>query len=627
MAGNVSKSMEKVKTSTGGAQKAVDSLLKRFIGFEMAMKAMRGMVDSLKEFEKASGGNTLSKLTDQFGQLQVEIGSVLMPVLQEFSAWWAANETEILDKARNTMNILIFVGSTIKEALTSAFNLVKIAFGVLVEFLTNGWARIARVLSKVPGLSGLSGLADELEMVNKAAIATVEEGAQGIAGAADRWNAAIDKLGEGTKASGFKYVSDAARKRLDAAKKEQEERLKIIEDGSKKVLEATNMYSQAVNDIVYKLEESRLHRLKSSSVLQYEELEHSLSKEAEAFDNDTQEFISGFDRVYQAASNDFGAVQKVDRMVLSFIQFREELKKLSTETQKNQLNNFGDKLLGDLDKNVKSSQEDVDELSKKVAQSYLDVIEAEIALANANENVTQQIHDNANLTIDDFSKIVDAINISGSAVMQWSQYMQSVVDKQTTAEKESARVRIMGKEKMTAKEAELQREYDRIDAEAARKRIALRKGELTASLAMAIANTAEGATKALGQGGTLGIVTMLAVIAAGAVQSGIIMDQLANVEKGYAKGGIVGGNQTTGDRNSIRANTGEMVLTGSQQRRLFDMATGRSGAPIVVHETYNVSGNIDASAARQIARDREKQLKNLREDLRELNYRGQMVYA
>lgn len=45
----------------------------------------------------------------------------------------------------------------------------------------------------------------------------------------------------------------------------------------------------------------------------------------------------------------------------------------------------------------------------------------------------------------------------------------------------------------------------------------------------------------------------------------------------FAKGGIVGGNSTTGDRNLVRANSGEMLLTKGQQGTLFSMLNGKGG--------------------------------------------------
>lgn len=47
--------------------------------------------------------------------------------------------------------------------------------------------------------------------------------------------------------------------------------------------------------------------------------------------------------------------------------------------------------------------------------------------------------------------------------------------------------------------------------------------------------------------------------------------------KAFAKGGIVGGNSTTGDKNIVRANSGEMILTKAQQGTLFNMLNGKAG--------------------------------------------------
>lgn len=56
-----------------------------------------------------------------------------------------------------------------------------------------------------------------------------------------------------------------------------------------------------------------------------------------------------------------------------------------------------------------------------------------------------------------------------------------------------------------------------------------------------------------------------------------VLGALANMNK-FAKGGIVGGNSTRGDRNIIRANTGELVLNKAQQGTLYRaIASGNLG--------------------------------------------------
>ena len=62
----------------------------------------------------------------------------------------------------------------------------------------------------------------------------------------------------------------------------------------------------------------------------------------------------------------------------------------------------------------------------------------------------------------------------------------------------------------------------------------------------------------------------LAVAAATAIAAAL----LAAMSK-FEKGGIVGGSSYSGDHNVVRANSGEMVLTKSQQKTLFDIANGK----------------------------------------------------
>lgn len=72
-----------------------------------------------------------------------------------------------------------------------------------------------------------------------------------------------------------------------------------------------------------------------------------------------------------------------------------------------------------------------------------------------------------------------------------------------------------------------------------------------------------GATKS---GAKLPFPYNLLAIAAGV---GAVVAALAAMSK-FAKGGIVGGNSSTGDHNIIRANSGEMILTKGQQSTLFN---------------------------------------------------------
>jgi len=95
------------------------------------------------------------------------------------------------------------------------------------------------------------------------------------------------------------------------------------------------------------------------------------------------------------------------------------------------------------------------------------------------------------------------------------------------------------------------------------------KNALTLSEVVAIANVAEGVTKAFAQGGVLGFVTGGAVGIAGLAQIATIEQQ----KQKLADGGIIRG-PSTGDTVPVMANGGEMMLTKADQSNLLSMVRG-----------------------------------------------------
>lgn len=116
-------------------------------------------------------------------------------------------------------------------------------------------------------------------------------------------------------------------------------------------------------------------------------------------------------------------------------------------------------------------------------------------------------------------------------------------------------------------------------------KIAAAKTEVTASAAVAGAGAAAASSWSLWGAVAIGAAVMAAVMA---------------FADGFAKGGIVGGNSFAGDRVLTRVNSGEMILNGAQQARLFDIADGRSdsssGGGAVINQTVNVRGSGDLNA-------------------------------
>ena len=105
-------------------------------------------------------------------------------------------------------------------------------------------------------------------------------------------------------------------------------------------------------------------------------------------------------------------------------------------------------------------------------------------------------------------------------------------------------------------------------------------------LAQAIATMIQGYATALAQAATMG---PWAWAAFGLTGLGQLMAMIAGVRSaaGFAQGGIVGGTSYSGDKQYIRVNSGEMILNGQQQARLFSMInSGGSGGEV----TFRIAG-------------------------------------
>jgi hypothetical protein len=112
------------------------------------------------------------------------------------------------------------------------------------------------------------------------------------------------------------------------------------------------------------------------------------------------------------------------------------------------------------------------------------------------------------------------------------------------------------------------------------------KNALTLSEVVAIANVAEGVTKAFAQGGVLGFITGGAVGIAGLAQIATIEQQ----KQKLADGGIIRG-PSTGDTVPVMANGGEMMLTKSDQSSVLQLIRGggSAGGGITYAPTINSS--------------------------------------
>ena len=67
-------------------------------------------------------------------------------------------------------------------------------------------------------------------------------------------------------------------------------------------------------------------------------------------------------------------------------------------------------------------------------------------------------------------------------------------------------------------------------------------------------------------------------VATAAVGVTLLMSLWKSKVGAFANGGVVGGNSYTGDKVPIAVNSGEMILNGGQQARLFAMANGSNSS-------------------------------------------------
>ncbi len=202
--------------------------------------------------------------------------------------------------------------------------------------------------------------------------------------------------------------------------------------------------------------------------------------------------------------------------------------------------------------------------------------------------------------LDKMEKIVGYVSLVREAMSSWL----NVFSEQIAAETDLAQAE---NEKQFKDGLISQEEYEKkkteIKEEGAKKEYKVKMWEWGVSLATAIANVAEGVSKAMAQGGVGGIITGALVAAAGAAQIASITASKP-IAPSFASGGIVGGNSYYGDKVPVNVNSGEMILNMQQQKALFDNINRGNGsgnnAPQI--QIFNQAANV-VSAKPQITAD------------------------
>lgn len=116
--------------------------------------------------------------------------------------------------------------------------------------------------------------------------------------------------------------------------------------------------------------------------------------------------------------------------------------------------------------------------------------------------------------------------------------------------------------------------------------------EASASVANTGAKMGEAVAGATASGAKLPFPANLAAIAAGVAAVLSVVGSILSVAGAFADGGVVGGSSLHGDNLVARVNSGEMVLNGSQQHKLFRLLTnGNSNGNVNGTLTVRIKGS------------------------------------
>lgn len=181
------------------------------------------------------------------------------------------------------------------------------------------------------------------------------------------------------------------------------------------------------------------------------------------------------------------------------------------------------------------------ELSEKISK-YADMG------VQAVKSLTAALNASLDMQLEDLKKQTESINAQQAEAQKQREESVKRIEKlendlQTatggTAEvlKEQLQNEMLYRTQAQAKEQELAREKEKNAAEIAKKEKQKKRSEMVSNIAQAIANIAQGITKAFSYGPILGAVMATIVGAAGAVQIGIMTKQLSKM----ADGGIIEG--------------------------------------------------------------------------------------
>lgn len=667
------------KSGNNASNDIAKGFLKAFATIEGIKKAFDFAKKSLEEFEKRagkpSGFTAIQKVVDD---IQAQVGSVLSPVMEELGKIFEKNRDRILGAVRDIADGVVRFGQAayqfiqaIKSGIMGLFNLVEAGIGTvvssaikgvqfLIDQVNNGLKLLPDKFIPDSWIEGLEGASASLGAFTKAIDEEFGESAdkavQDFAQMSDAIKATWKILSTPPSVGIINLPTQAEIKAAEDRKKLREQNLKDIRNIEEREAQALIDNMQGHFQLMLRLaaldKQERMqvntqfyNRLEEIQLIQYEreveELEESYQKQLKIAGTNSATLVS----IEQwKAAQIRGINRKLrdqeEKEVIEYTTFRSNLTKENTAklvaAEQRYLDTVAAQDKSGYTERLQSIQAYQDESTKIYAaalkanvinqeQYNAFILELDRALIEerkaANEEYIQYQLSVASKTISAMQDVLGAVD---SLFSTYHKYQLDRIDEEVERQKEAAKRNIRNKR-------DLEKAYAEIDKDAAARRRKLAKAEAAINIAQAIMNTAQAVIKAIADYGfPWGVVVGAIVGALGAAQVGIMVAQYAKM----ATGGIVQGDQTTGDLVPARLNSGEMVLNKAQQSRLFAIAEGRerpTGAAtnITTGDTNIViNGNADIPALeRALAQNRSQQIEDMRRLLNDMAYTGQLRMA
>lgn len=657
---NQQKEKENTIKQTQRQTRSMEQLAKRFISIAaaiwLAQRAYRTLIDSAKLYEdmaKKGSAGALVKLDQQMGQIRVEIGSVIEAELATIATYLEENASNIQEQSRKLTQVVIGltkIAGGIVSVVSNAIYAIVGAVTVGITSLLHGlMSLVNNTLMKIPGIPKAikQGWADATDavggFVGTMAEFTKTAGKDTIGSLSMIADGAGDLI-KSTVDSGVKYVSDKTKAANQKYKDDKAAMIQWIKDLQDKADQSTmDEYSYRQGKIAEEYlaakkklaEAEKVYKIDTSLVmLQWDQW---YASESEKVDQDRHnkrvERINEIEQrqkeAYEAAligAKTQGLTGKAPQRTPSgFIDISAQAYDGTTA--------IADKI-EEMNKAYDAMIETGRFGEEELAQARINIeTETVNQLKQLDYDLLQSRMSNIQQTTQMFTDFASSI-VSIGQMMTETQLNN--LEKETEAKYKSLDNAYKADTKYTKNKGKLEEQYanakEKIAEEQGAKEKELRNKQKGWSTAQALISGAEATMNAWVQAMKLAYPFNLI---SGAAMTGVItaktIAQIAAIQsQKFAAGGIVDGPRS-GDQVSAQLNGGEMVLTNQQQSALWSMISSGSykaqGDIVIGGDTIIVQGNMDKDAADRLSRNRNERIKILKEDIRELSYRGQLAYA